>query len=104
LGIEARWVTDSEEMPPDAPPGVFIPAILIGVHDTGIGITPQDQARLFTRFFRTDQVAERQIAGTGLGLSIAKSFVELHGGHVWVQSVPEQGSSFYFTIPLMEGQ
>src|SRR5262249_40878750 len=74
----------------------------VAVHDTGIGIAPEDVARLFTRFFRVDSSLTREIGGTGLGLSIVKSIVELHGGTVSVDSTPGQGSTFSFTLPLAE--
>jgi PAS domain S-box-containing protein len=74
----------------------------IAVRDTGIGISPEDVARLFTRFFRVDSSLTREIGGTGLGLSIVKSIVELHGGTVSVDSTPGQGSTFSFTLPLTE--
>jgi PAS domain S-box-containing protein len=103
ITVEARLVESGDDLPADAPANVLIPAVLISVHDTGIGISTQEQAQLFTRFYRTEAAANRQIEGTGLGLSIVKSFVELHGGQVWFQSQLEQGSSFYFTIPLLGG-
>ena len=76
----------------------------ITVRDTGIGITPADQARLFTKFFRADHPLVRQVPGTGLGLSIVKSLVELHGGRVWVDSQVDQGSAFHFTLPIVASQ
>lgn len=72
----------------------------VDVTDTGIGISPEDQDKLFTKFYRADNPATRQVAGTGLGLSVAKSFVEMHGGHIWVKSELGKGSTFSFTIPL----
>jgi DNA-binding response OmpR family regulator len=71
------------------------------VTDTGYGIAPEDQARLFTRFYRVDNSATREIGGTGLGLSIVKAFVELQGGEVGVESEPGKGSTFSFTAPLV---
>ena len=69
------------------------------VADTGCGISPDEQGRIFERFYRgeTIQVDQR---GAGLGLPITKSLVELHGGSIWVESVLGQGSRFYFTIPI----
>ena len=77
-----------------------LPAVLVSVRDTGMGISEKDQGHLFTRFYRTQEATERQIAGTGLGLTIVKSFVELHGGQIWLESEVGRGSTFYFTIPL----
>jgi PAS domain S-box-containing protein len=76
----------------------------VSVADTGIGIAPEDQEKIFDRFYRTDHPLVQEVAGTGLGLSIAKSFVEMHGGKIWVQSEPGQGSTFSFTLPFAEGE
>jgi signal transduction histidine kinase len=73
------------------------------VSDTGIGISPKDQTRIFDKFFRGDDPVVRETTGTGLGLSIAKSIVELHDGQMWFQSEPGRGSSFSFTVPLATG-
>lgn len=76
--------------------------VLCTVSDTGIGISPEDQKRLFTKFFRADHSAVRSVSGTGLGLAITKSLVELQGGQIWVESKVGQGSTFSFTIPVAE--
>jgi signal transduction histidine kinase len=85
IAIKAQGVDDS---------------LQVDVADTGVGIAPQDQERLFTRFFRADHPEVRRVTGTGLGLSITKSIVELHGGHIWVKSQLGEGSTFSFTLPL----
>jgi len=74
--------------------------VLCSVADTGIGIAPKDQARLFTKYFRADDPSVRNVAGTGLGLVITKSLVELQGGEMWVESEVGKGSTFAFTIPV----
>jgi signal transduction histidine kinase len=76
--------------------------VRIDVHDTGIGLSPEDQARLFTKFFRAQQPMTREVGGTGLGLAITRSLVELHGGAITVTSVPGQGSTFSFTLPARQ--
>jgi len=73
--------------------------VIIGVRDSGIGITPADQPRLFEKFYRVRNRNTIKIRGTGLGLSIVKSIAELHGGRIWVESVPDKGSSFYLSLP-----
>lgn len=76
--------------------------ILISVSDTGIGIKPQDQERIFKEFEQVDSSFSRQEEGTGLGLSLTRRLVELHGGHIWVQSEGDnRGSVFSFTIPFV---
>jgi signal transduction histidine kinase len=72
---------------------------IIEVQDTGIGISPEEQARLFTRFFRADNELTRRTAGTGLGLAITRSLVELHGGTITVHSRPGSGSTFRVILP-----
>jgi two-component system NtrC family sensor kinase len=73
--------------------------VTVSVSDTGIGIAPEDQPRVFDRFFRADHPLVRQHPGRGLSLSIARSLVKLHGGRIWVESTPGQGSTFRFTLP-----
>jgi len=74
--------------------------VQVSVADTGPGISQADQARLFDRFFRSENPETRALAGTGLGLSIVKSIVERHGGRIWVRSRPGKGSTFTFSLPL----
>ena len=75
-------------------------SIQIAVIDTGIGISKEDQDKLFHPFVQIDSSASRQFEGTGLGLSLVKRFVEMHGGKVWVESEPGKGATFTFTIPI----
>jgi signal transduction histidine kinase len=72
------------------------------VKDTGFGIAPEDQAKLFTQFFRSQNPAVREQRGTGLGLAITKSLIELQGGAIWVESELEKGSTFSFSMPISE--
>jgi signal transduction histidine kinase len=74
--------------------------VTIFVRDQGVGISSQDQERIFERFFRVDGALSRSTEGTGLGLYLAKAIVEAHGGRINVTSKPGSGSTFYFTIPL----
>jgi two-component system phosphate regulon sensor histidine kinase PhoR len=73
-------------------------AILFSVHDTGIGIASVDLPRIFERFYKVDR--SRASSGTGLGLAISRHLVEAHGGKIWAESETNQGSTFFFTIPL----
>jgi len=70
------------------------------VSDTGIGISSQDQAHLFTKFFRSEDPAVREMPGTGLGLCIVKNLVELQGGRMTVESQLGEGATFAFTLPV----
>lgn len=69
------------------------------ISDTGIGIEPELQLRVFDRFYQVDNSVTRLHEGTGIGLSICKAFVELMGGKIWLKSIPGRGSVFCFTIP-----
>ena len=73
--------------------------IQIDVSDTGIGISEEEIARIFERFYRVDKARSRELGGTGLGLSIVKHIVQAHGGEVWVKSLVGKGSAFSFIIP-----
>jgi CheY-like chemotaxis protein/HPt (histidine-containing phosphotransfer) domain-containing protein len=70
------------------------------VRDTGVGIPVDRMSRLFKSFSQADASTTRQYGGTGLGLAISKRLVELMGGKMWVESVPDKGSTFHFTLPL----
>ena len=81
---------------PDQASGVHI-----SVTDNGIGIDPDDLARIFNPFEQVEDSASRRFQGTGLGLSLSKNLVELHGGKIWVESDGEgKGSTFHFVIPV----
>lgn len=71
------------------------------VKDSGIGIKPDLHEKIFERFLQADLNISKKYGGTGLGLSISKGFVELLGGRIWVESIPGQGSTFFFTIPYV---
>jgi len=69
------------------------------VSDNGPGIAAEHLPRIFERFYRVDKARSRELGGTGLGLSIVKHIVQAHGGRVWAESAPGQGSRFCFTLP-----
>ena len=74
--------------------------IVVSVTDTGPGISPEGQTRIFRPFEQLDGSIRRRYGGTGLGLSISKSFVEAHNGELWVDSQEGQGTTFFFRLPV----
>lgn len=76
--------------------------IHISVQDEGIGISPENQKKIFQKFFRADDQKVRDVPGTGLGLNITKTLVEMQGGQIWFESVVDIGTTFHFTIPIVE--
>ncbi len=77
-------------------------AVLVMVSDTGIGIKPDDQPKIFRKFFRATDEEARRFSGTGLGLSIAKNLVEMQGGRIWLESEFRKGTTVYFILPTAE--
>ncbi len=74
--------------------------LVLSIADEGIGISREDQERLFDQFYRVDSSLTREIGGTGLGLSICKTIIELLGGQIWVTSKLGEGSTFSFSLPV----
>ena len=75
----------------------------VSVSDTGVGIAPEDQERVFEEFRQVGR-AEKKAEGTGLVLTLCRKFIELHSGRIWVQSQVGMGSTFTFTIPVRRGE
>src|SRR5262249_61063735 len=105
LHIPSQPVTTPPEgarvsVPPTAAEGV----ITIAVSDTGVGIAPEHQAAVFEEFRQVGRNDAREQEGTGLGLTLAKKFVELHGGHIRVESAVGKGSTFTFSLPVGHGE
>jgi len=73
--------------------------LMVAVHDTGIGIAPEDQQAVFEEFRQVGRNYTNKQEGTGLGLTLTRKFVELHGGRIWLESELGKGSTFMFTIP-----
>lgn len=73
--------------------------VLVSVADQGSGIPPEYRERVFERFFQLDGATTRKAGGSGLGLAITKGIIQAHGGRIWVESAPGQGSVFRFTLP-----
>ncbi len=77
------------------------PELVVSVIDSGVGIEPVDQERIFEKFQQVGAILTDKPRGTGLGLAICKEIVEYHGGRIWVQSAPGAGSTFAFAVPIM---
>jgi signal transduction histidine kinase len=76
--------------------------VLVSVSDTGLGIPPDDFGRIFQQFEQGSLENGRRPEGAGLGLALSKEFVEMHGGHIWVESEVGEGSTFTFSLPLSQ--
>ena len=74
--------------------------VMVSVSDSGTGIIPEDQERIFEQFEQGSLERSRRPDGAGLGLALSKEFVEMHGGHIWVESEAGKGSTFTFSLPL----
>jgi signal transduction histidine kinase len=90
--------------PPDTEVTILCEAkgkeIVVGVRDQGVGIAPEEQARVFERFYQVALPGGGKPSGAGLGLTISKRIVEAHGGRIWVESEVGKGSNFCFALPL----
>lgn len=74
--------------------------VIVSVSDKGLGIAPQDITKIFERYYRSHDNAARHISGFGIGLYLSAEIIQRHGGRIWAESVPGEGSSFHFSIPL----
>ena len=74
--------------------------IQVWVKDTGVGIDLEEQDMVFNKYAQTEAGKDASLKGTGLGLAICKEIITLHRGKVWVESVPTEGSTFYFSLPV----
>jgi signal transduction histidine kinase len=76
--------------------------VVVSVADRGPGIPEEEQARIFEKFYRAE-TSRHQIPGAGLGLVIAREIIQVHGGEIWLESKPGEGSIFRFSLPASPG-
>ena len=74
--------------------------VIVSVKDEGMGINPEDLAKIFERYYRVETKNTRHISGFGIGLYLSSEIIERHGGRVWAESEAGVGSTFYFSLPL----
>jgi signal transduction histidine kinase len=96
-------VLGAESSPNHWDPSGADTVVHVWVRDNGIGMSPEDQQRIFQKFFRSEDPKAREVPGAGLGLNITRSLVEMQGGRIWFESQYRQGTTFHFTIPVAEG-
>ncbi len=96
--IQVSVEESTNQWDPDGAPRV----IHLWVKDSGIGMTIEDQQKIFQKFFRSEDPKAREVPGTGLGLNITKSLIEMQGGRIWFESEYRKGTAFHFTIPVAE--
>ncbi|MBI3314039.1 MAG: PAS domain S-box protein [Candidatus Omnitrophica bacterium] len=106
LGNAVKFTPDGGTIQVEIKSGIKDPAVSpgdvveIAVKDTGIGISPEDQKKLFEKFVQVSLLQPSGVSSTGLGLAIAKEIVELHSGKIWVESEAGKGSRFAFRLPI----
>jgi signal transduction histidine kinase len=98
LSNAIKFTTDGGRIALEAAPTNGGAAVRVAVTDNGIGIAPDDQAKLFQEFVQLDASASRKYEGTGLGLALSRRLIELHGGTIGVESEMGKGSTFWFTL------
>lgn len=99
-GTITIWAKEADnQWDPEGAPRV----VHLGVKDSGIGIKEEDQKKIFTQYFRTDD-GKDTASGTGLGLNITQNLVEMQGGKIWFESVFGEGTTFQYTMPVTEAE
>ncbi len=101
IHISTTRIMTLDDLPPSAPPGVLLPAVLVRVSDQGKGITREEIEQVFMPFYRTEDAKRQKIEGSGLGLAVARSIIEVHRGKIWGEPHGEAtGGCFMFTLPM----
>ncbi len=94
--VSSRLVKEKNELT-----GEETMAVHVAVQDTGVGIPPEEQEKVFNKYEQTEAGKDASLKGTGLGLAISKEIISLHNGKVWLESEPGKGSTFYFSLPII---
>ncbi|MHB2149049.1 ATP-binding protein [Calditrichota bacterium LG25] len=94
--VSSRLVKEKNELTDEE-----IMAVHVAVKDTGVGIPPEEQEKVFNKYEQTEAGKDASLKGTGLGLAISKEIISLHNGRVWLESEPGKGSTFYFSLPII---
>ncbi|UCC62799.1 MAG: HAMP domain-containing histidine kinase [Anaerolineae bacterium] len=102
LSNAVKYTPDGGQIAIHATPDDKEGFLRVSVSDNGVGISPEDQPKLFSRFFRARSASRTRASGAGLGLHIARSLAELHGGRIWFESELDRGSTFYVTFPAAD--
>jgi signal transduction histidine kinase len=100
---KGRIEIGAEKCPNQWDPNGAAEVVHVWVRDNGIGISLEDQKKIFEKFFRSEDQKAREAPGTGLGLNITKSLIEMMGGRVWFESEFRLGTAFHFTVPVAQG-
>lgn len=102
IGIEVMTVTQAANLPPDSPPDLMLPAVLIGINDQGVGLSHEDAGQVFLPFYRTAEARAARLPGSGLGLTSARALIERHHGKIWAE--PRRrgraGGRFWLSLPI----
>ena len=97
ISIRSKLVKGTNELT-----GEETMSVHVSVKDTGVGIPPEEQSKVFNKYEQTEAGKDAALKGTGLGLAICKEIISMHNGEVWVESEPGQGSTFYFSLPITQ--
>jgi signal transduction histidine kinase len=94
-------VDEGTALPPNTPPDLMLPGVLVEVRDSGPGIPEHDAVAVFEPFYRGRYAQANQVPGTGLGLTLAQSMIDLHRGKIWVEPTPDaqSGGRVCFVLP-----
>ncbi|MBL8156283.1 MAG: GAF domain-containing sensor histidine kinase, partial [Anaerolineae bacterium] len=102
ISIEVMTVTQAADLPPNSPPDLMLPAVLVAINDQGVGLSHEETAQVFLPFYRTAEARAAKLPGSGLGLTSARALIERHHGKIWAESRRRgrSGGRFWLSLPL----